>query len=211
MKDFINPDFKAEICRTELDEFKTLLSTGTKLKERRDILPFFGQRKHLSTYIGSYVTDILYSDRIAYEYELYGDFSVDLVVGDSKRKCYLFVEFETGANTSMFRKKGGKDTLEWSPAFERGFSQIVDWFWILDDMRNTGHFRNKFGSNQARIWAMLVAGRDSLLQEREKLRLRWREEKVVINSNRIFCLTYDALCQDLDERMKFESVHWAST
>lgn len=211
MKNFINPDFKAEICRTELNEFKTMLSTGTKLEERRDILPFFRQRQHLSTYIGAYVTDILYFDRIAYEYELYGDFSVDLVVGDSKRKRYLFVEFETGTNTGMFRKKGKKDTLEWSPAFEHGFSQIVDWFWILDDMRNTGHFRNKFGSNQVRIWAMLVAGRDSILQEREKLRLRWREEKVLINSNSIFCLTYDALCQDLDERMEFESVHWAST
>ena len=88
---------------------------------------------------------------------------------------------------------------------------MIYWFWILDDMKNTAHFRNKLGSDQPRIWAMLVAGIDSAFQERERQCLRWREEKTLINSNRIFCLTYDGLCQDLDERMNFEKATWRST
>ncbi|GAI27682.1 unnamed protein product, partial [marine sediment metagenome] len=129
MKDFINPHFSPATCSTEIEAFKTLLSTKNNLEERRDILPFFKERIHLSTYIGTYVPDIRNFDRIAYEYELWGDFSVDLVVGDSQKSHYLFVEFESGNKDSMFKKKYGKQTLEWSPALERGFSQVIDWFW----------------------------------------------------------------------------------
>lgn len=211
MKDFINPKFIPAICRKELDEFRTLLLAKSDLEERRDILPFFKNRKHLSAFLGSYIPDIVYFDRLSYEYELFGDFSVDLVVGDSQKKCYVFVEFESGTATSIFRKRGNKDTLEWSPAFERGFSQIVDWFWILDDMKPTNHFRSKFGGDYVKIWAMLVAGRTAALQDRDKTRLDWRLDKVVVNSNKLICLTYDDLYQDLEERLTLESQYWAST
>ncbi|MBA7599675.1 hypothetical protein ES703_06712 [subsurface metagenome] len=211
MKAFKNPNFNPLICRKEIEEFKKLLYAKTDLQERADILPFFKQRKHLSTYIGTFITNMKSFDRIAYEFELYGDFLVDLVVGDSKRNLYLFVEFEAGTDTSMFCRKGKKSTLQWSPAFESGFSQIIDWFWILDGMRNTPDFRSTFGSSEARIFAMLVAGRSRVLEDAEIQRLAWREEKVVINSNRIFCLTYDALCTEMYERAEYESKHWEST
>jgi len=211
MKAFNNPHFNPQICKRELDEFKELLSARTNLQERTDILPFFKQRKHLSTYIGTFVTNMKSFDQIAYEYELYGDFSVDLVVGDAERNYYLFIEFEAGTDAAIFYRKGKKSTLQWSPVFESGFSQIVDWLWILDGMRNTPDFRNTFGSSEARIFAMLVAGRDSILGLAERQRLAWREEKVVVNSNRIFCLTYDALCRELCGRAEYESKHWRST
>lgn len=80
MKGFINPHFDPAVCRTEIDEFKTMLSVRSDLGERSAILPFFRKRTHLSTYIGTYVPDILSFDRIAYEYVLWGDFFADLVI-----------------------------------------------------------------------------------------------------------------------------------
>lgn len=211
MKNFENPHLDTKVLKSELKEFKDLLIARLELNERNDILTFFQQRRHLSTYIGTFVPNMKYFDRIAFEYELYGDFSADLVVGDSKSKIYLFIEFEAGTNKALFRKKGKKATPEWSPNFERGFSQIVDWFWALDGYRYTPDFRSTFGSSEAKIFAMLVCGRDSVLGPAEQQRLEWREDKVVVNSNRIFCLTYDELSQELSERVEYESNHWKST
>ena len=55
-----------------------------------------------------------------------GNFLSDLVVGDSVTQSYCFVEFEEAAPTSLFVSKPDISTPEWSPRFERGFSQIVD-------------------------------------------------------------------------------------
>ena len=143
MKTFIRFRFDLKRCRTELDEFKKLLDNHPTLDERRDILPFFREREHLSAFIGSYFApSIENSDRLAFEYSLFGDFFCDLVVGDSARGVYCFVEFEDATPTSIFESRGQKATLEWSSRFERGFSQIVDWFWKLDDMRGTIEFKS---------------------------------------------------------------------
>ncbi|MEQ8960543.1 MAG: DUF4263 domain-containing protein [Coleofasciculus sp. C2-GNP5-27] len=57
--------------------------------------------------------------------------------GDSVKKAYCFVEFENADSNSIFVDKPGKSSPEWSSRFEKCFSQIIDWFWKLDDLEKT--------------------------------------------------------------------------
>jgi hypothetical protein len=202
MKAFEPLQWDAGQCRKELVALQKLLASSASLKEREDILPFFKARRHLSGYLASYHADIINCDRLAYEFDLFGDFACDVAVGDSERGAYGFVEFEDASPNSIFVKKRGKSSPEWSPRFDHGFSQLIDWFCKLHDMEKTDDFEAKFGGRSIRFFGLLVVGRTEPLAAREVRRLKWREERVVINSNKIRCLTFDQLCADLLARME---------
>lgn len=187
-------------CFFELNKFDRLLSEY-ELKESSDILPFFRENLHLSAYIASYVPEIARFDRIKHEFTFFGDFRADLVVGDSVNKAYCFIEFEDATRTSIFINKKGRSTPVWSPRFERGFSQIVDWFWKIDDFKNTVQFRSVFGSETIEVYGMLIIGRDSFLTDIDKARLNWRSNKVVVDSRKIICITFDELARDIRDRL----------
>ncbi|MCU0552441.1 MAG: DUF4263 domain-containing protein [Leptolyngbya sp. Prado105] len=140
MKNFEKFQFSPKLCRQELHKLKELLEMQDDLHENRAVLPFFQKNKHLSAFIGSHAAQIVQYDRLAFEYDLFGDFTADLVVGDSSRGHYCFVEFEDASKNSVFRQTN-RASSEWSPRFEHGFSQIIDWFWKLEDMRQTTKFR----------------------------------------------------------------------
>lgn len=201
MKDFIKFNFDPNQCKKELDDFKTLLDSRRQLDEKKDILPFFRKRKHLSAFIGSYISDILSFDLLAFEYSLFGDFASDLVVGDSVTNCYCFIEFENAGPSSIFRQKGEKATLEWSSRFEHGFSQIVDWFWKLSDMEGTVDFKSKFGRDYIKYYGMLILGRKEYLAYKEQMRLQWRIDKVLVDSHKVICQTFDDLYEQLERRL----------
>jgi hypothetical protein len=184
----------------ELSEFKALLDSRPELSERDDILPFFRQHRHLSLAVGLLSSNLSSLDRLAYEYDLFGDFSCDLVIGDSNRPAYTLVEFEDARAQSVFQA-GSKYTHEWGRRFEHGFSQLVDWFWKLEDQAKTNDFRNRLGDTNARFSAMLVIGRNQFLPERERQRLNWRLDRVIINSNKATCLTLDDLYEQLYEKL----------
>ena len=78
--DFCDIDIKQ--CLIELEEFENLLRDNKELNERKDILPFFKERQHLSACIGWYAPDN-FCNQIKHEFTLFGDFRADLVVGDS--------------------------------------------------------------------------------------------------------------------------------
>jgi len=193
--------FDSKLCRKELDEFKELLDNNPTLDERKDVLPFFRNRQHLSAFIGSYIQGLDNFDRLAFEYSLFGDFYCDLVVGDSEAGCYCFIEFEDASPTSIFEQKSKKATLEWSSRFEHGFSQIVDWFWKLADMENTTAFESQFGKGYIKYDGMLILGKSEDLAYKEQIRLQWRLDRVVVNSKKIFCRTFDELYKDLNRRL----------
>ena len=167
-------------CKKELKLFNQLLLTQS-LDERKDILPFFKKNKHLAAFIGSYIADINTFDRLAFEFPIYGDFVSDYVVGDSKSKNYCFIEFEDANKDSIFKKLKNKNNSEWSSRFEHGFSQIIDWFWKLSDMKKTDDFRNKYGIGHIRYFGLLIIGRDSYLTSEEVERLKWRLENIVVD------------------------------
>jgi hypothetical protein len=165
-------------------------------------LPFFRARNHLSAYLGSYHPGIVRYDLVAHELPLFGDFVCDLVVGDSKSKAFAFIEFEDAAPESIFVKKGAKATPEWAPRFEKGFSQLVDWFFKLHEQGPTPTFESLFGSRTVQALGLLVIGRTETLAPREVQRLWWRQEHVVVHSKQVYCKTFDQLCEDLLDRLK---------
>jgi hypothetical protein len=194
--------WKLSKCVKELKELRKLLLGSSALSERDEILPFFKERLHLSAFVGSFHEDLLNYNLVAHEYNLFGDFMCDLVVGDSANKGYGFVEFEDAAPNSIFVKKKGKASLEWAPRFERGFSQLIDWFYKLDDMEKTAEFAGRFGAPVVKYFGLLVVGKDESLKDKEARRLNWRQDKTLVNSNKIKCVTFDQLHDLLVERAK---------
>jgi Domain of unknown function (DUF4263) len=202
MKGFKDFKFDPRICRQELNELKFHLDSKFELSERKDVLPFFKQREHLSSFIGSYFPYISSFDKLAYEYDIFGDFKADLAIGDSESGWYGFIEFEGASETSIFDRKGGKITPEWSSRFEHGFSQVVDWFWKLLALENTREFISQFGSEFTGYEGMLIIGRSEGLEQRERDRLRWRRDRLIVNSKHIHCVTFDELYYHLDTRLR---------
>jgi hypothetical protein len=192
-------NFDPNECRRQVEELRDLLTAKKVLREKNDILPFFRARKHLSAYLGSY--DLNWYDRIAHEFRIEESFICDLIVGDSKERRYTFVEFEDATPTSIFVKREGKHTPEWSRRFEHGFSQLVDWFYKLDDIRHTTGFHTVFGTEPIDYTGLLVVGRHKSLDLRERRRLEWRTRYVQIQSQRVRCITFDQLCDDLLDRL----------
>lgn len=201
MKVFDTFAFDLAQCRRELDELQVLLNSQVTLAERAAILPFFRARRHLSAFIGAYFPYLARPDRLAFEYDLFGDFTCDLAIGDSATGQYCFVEFEDATSKSLFVAKGAKATLEWSERFEHGFSQVLDWFWKLNDMAPTSEFAHRFGL-LAGYEGMLIIGRSTGLALKEQNRLRWRRDRVMADSRRVHCVTYDELYQHLDAKLR---------
>jgi hypothetical protein len=196
--DSFNLDIKK--CLFELEEFENLLLNNKELKESKDILPFFKQRLHLSAFIGFYVPQIIRFNQIKHEFTFFGDFRADLAIGDSVNNTYCFIEFEDATEDSIFVEKG-RSTSDWSPRFEHGFSQIIDWFWKIDDFKNTSLARSIFGSENIEFYGILVIGRDDFLSEVDKTRLKWRLNKVLVDSRKVICITFDQFARDMRDRL----------
>ncbi len=138
-----------ERCRADLVAFGSLLERfrSEELKEREYILEFFRMHRNLAALVGCVDRNIGHVDRIAYEFDFFGDYAADLAIGDSRKREYCFVEFENAAADSIFKKVGKKATLEWSNRFDHGYSQIIDWFWKLHDLARTDTGQARFGHN----------------------------------------------------------------
>lgn len=201
MKRFDEHVFQIGACRQQLDELKTLLDSGDSLGENDRILPFFRARRDLCALIGSYHGRIVRFDRIAFEYDVFGDFVADLVIGDSENGAFNFIEFEDATPNSLFVKRGRKTTREWSSRLEHGFGQIIDWFYKLDDRRKSDDFADRFGMRSIDVSGTLIVGRDQHIDTGERFRLEWRRQHVIVNSKHIKCITYDELLSDLRNRI----------
>jgi len=132
-----------------------------------------------------------------------GDFSADILLGNKAKGVFCVVEFEDRKRDSIFKKRSARSTTEWSPRFEHGFSQLVDWFYTLDDFKKTERFARDFGHGHITFLALLILGRNAGVSESDRNRLRWRTEKVRVDSHSIECLTFDDLYAYLEMRMSF--------
>jgi len=133
--------------------------------------------------LGLFNPRTVWPDRIAWEYDIFGDFACDLVIGDWARREYCFVEFEDARSNSIFTRRSSKATREWGRRFEHGYSQIIDWYHKLDT-RPVPDLLSRFGHPEIRYEAVLVIGRQRHLNEGEQQRLRWRSEKVAVNNKK---------------------------
>ena len=140
-------------------------------------------------------------DGLKHEFDLGGQFRADLLVADKAHAQFLLVEFEDATRTSVFRTVKARATSEWGPRFEHGFSQVIDWLCFLAGQRDTPQFRAAFGDGEARFEYLVVVGRDSFLTEDERRRMRWRGDRVVVDSRIVRCLTFDQLLLDMERTM----------
>lgn len=140
MKELEEVVFDPVKCRKELNQLKKLLATSKTLVERKELQPFFRKKKQLTTFLGTYVPDIGPANRLAYEFPLYGNFTADIILGNAEVGDYCFIELEDASQSSILKRIPGKATKEWSPRFDQGCSQLIDWFYALDDMKKTFEF-----------------------------------------------------------------------
>jgi len=186
----------------DLDAFDALLGAKDALDERADILPFFTAHPHLTLCFGFYNARMARLDRLAYELSLFGMFRPDIIVGDWQRKAYCFVELEDAKPGSIFHATGRR-TSAWASRFQRGFSQVVDWFWLLDAQQDTPTFEAQFGRRSIQASGVLVLGRDHFLDAADRQRFEWWRDHVIVASRAVVCLTYDQLARDFRERLHF--------
>jgi hypothetical protein len=200
MPDFEPHVFDPRACRDQLQELEDLLESSGDLTETA-LKKFFAPRAHLRALVGELNSWVLSPDRLAWEYPIFGDFRCDFAIGDWAQKAYTFVECESAQSRSLFVKQGKKATRAWSPHFDAGYSQIIDWFGKLHTMTDTPDMEARFGARSIRYTGVLLVGRDQHLGAGEPLRLAWRREHVVVNSKHIVCLTYDQLVNVLQFRL----------
>jgi hypothetical protein len=189
-------DLDWAICRDQVQQLKALLDSSPDLGEGsfRDL---FQSSSHLRALIGRYNPSLALPDRLAWEYPIFGDFRCDFAVGDWERKAYTFVECEDARPNSLFVNQGARAARAWSSHFERGYSQIVDWFYKMHVMTDTPDMEARFGKRAIRYAGVLIICRDQHMRDGEELRLEWRQEHVVVNSKHVYCVTYDQLIRDL--------------
>jgi hypothetical protein len=199
--DFRRLTFNAQQCQHDLVDLNTLLTAPT-LDERAHILPFFKAHPHLSLFLGQYNLGITTPDILAYEMDLFGHFSADLVVGDWTRKKYCFVEFEDAKPDSIF-KPTSRRTTRWSDRFEAAFSQIVDWTWLLAANEGSDMFERMFGARSIEASAIIVLGRDSGITAADRFRWEWRRRHIRVYSQIILCYTFDELARDLHDALNY--------
>lgn len=197
-KDFTDVVFNLTEFTKELDLFRNLLHSRPVLAER-DIQALFKQSLHLTAYIGTVLNlKVGVARQVAYEFELMGDFAADIVFG-SREKQFCFVELEDGDPKSVLDKVGKKGTKEWGRRFEHGFSQIVDWFCLLDGNKQTPKCQQHFGYGHIDFVGLLLIGRNEGLDADDLRRLRWRKHNIIVDSHPVVCMTYDDLYTDLRE------------
>jgi hypothetical protein len=125
-----------------------------------------------------------------------------VLLGSKSANKFCIVEFEPGKEGAIFKKDKRKNP-EWSSRFEHAFSQIVDWFYALEDAANTRDFQATFGGGEITFASLLVMGRNSELDDSKRRRLAWRTKKVLIDSNKVTCITFDQLHDALKEKFEF--------
>ncbi|OWK46912.1 Shedu anti-phage system protein SduA domain-containing protein [Fimbriiglobus ruber] len=193
-------------CRIETDEFGDLLRTKAELSEKYDIQPFFKSRVQVSAFVGSFMLNIGPATHICFEYNFFGDYAADLVLGDKAHRRFCVVEFEDGRLQSIFRPSPSGNSRVWSPRFEHGFSQIIDWYTMLDDLKKTERFKRDFGDGHIRFSAMLIIGRDTgITDPHDQFRLDWRADKVSVDSNNVICVTFDELYRHMDRHLRLNT------
>lgn len=194
--------FDPAAFRQELNDLDSLLKAKSDLKEREDIIPFFKTRKHLTAYIGTLYLRVAVATEVCFEFNISGNFAADVLLGSRAANQFCIVEFEPGNEGAIFKKQNRKNP-EWSARFEHAFSQIVDWFWALEDQRESQDFRTTFGDGEITFASLLIMGRTASLDDAKKRRMTWRTKKVLVDSNKVICITFDDLYAALKEKYEF--------
>lgn len=203
MKELDSVVFDRVRCRQELDRLQALLASKTEFSERDDLLPLFKSCSQLAAFIGSIIPGIGPASRLAYEFDVFGNYTADLMIGNPEKKAYCAIEMEDARPNSILNQTTGRAAKEWGRRLEHGFGQLVDWFFSFDDLKRSSAFTNHFGYGHIEFFGLLLVGRSADLTENDRTRLRWRSDRVSINTHKVYCLTYDELSEALNSQWEF--------
>jgi len=208
MKTFEALSLDVATLKFNLSELETWLAIGGHLAERKHISPFFKARPQLCAALGLLTNAVEVPDRWANELDLFGDFTCDIAVGDSGANAYGLIEFEDAKANSIFCPlPKGKTMKRWSPRFEHGFSQLVDWAWRLSTEGETSDaFGRIFGRDNPTIHLLLIIGRDAGMTDDDHKRLRWRANHTSLGRFRISCFTFDGVLHSIRRKISLASV-----
>lgn len=192
---------KSTQCKNELDEFENLLNTHSEIDETI-LLDFFKSRPQLILLMGR-VVGIDAPKKFNNELPLIGKFRADFVVASESMLEFAFIEFEDGKSGSIFNRKVNKKTLvhSWASRFEKGYSQVVDWFLHLAVHNKTQSMKSEFGHYEIKYKGALIIGRkSSLLRGDCNERFEQRRSKSLIDSKHITCYTFDELYEAMADQ-----------
>lgn len=178
-----------------------LLSSDLEETGSGSLQEFFAARPNLLLLIpGAFISDLLPAAYLA-QCSILHEFRADYAVANNERSKFIFIEFEHAKEHSIFAVKAttkAHQSYQWSRSFEHGFSQIVDWYYRLDDYHRTARMQEHFGVLAIRYVGLLVIGRDCFLQRAGLTqRFEWRRRHTVINSLHVHCVTFDELAREL--------------
>lgn len=146
-------------------------------------------------------------DLFAEELGILGTFRADYMVGNSKHGEYLLIEMEPAEDVA-FKKNGKKSRREWGARLEHGFSQIVDWLWLMSTLLPSQQVVKSMFPNLQRFTGLLLIGRRDDMSEEELARLKWRSLKTKIADSAVLIFTYDDLISFIEEELEYiKSAH----
>ena len=206
MKEFQPVAFELKQCRLELDGFRRLLAGKVELSEQNDLQPSLKSCRSLVALLGTQIPGISLADRFAFEFDVFGNYTADLVIGNSETGTFCAIEFEDAREGSVLHKAASRAQKEWGRRFEHGFGQLIDWFHAFDDHKNSAEFAKHFGFGHVTFYGALLIGRSAHLTDYDRARLRWRSDRVAVNTHKVYCWTYDELFEALDRQWQLFSL-----
>ncbi|MEC6798466.1 Shedu anti-phage system protein SduA domain-containing protein [Photobacterium sp. S4TG1] len=192
---------KSTQCKNELDEFESLLKNNSEIDETQ-LLNFFKSRPQLILLMGR-VVGIDAPRNYNNELPLIGKFRADFVVANGAMQEFVFIEFEDAKDNSIFTKKINKKTSvhSWAARFEKGYSQVVDWYLHLAANNQTQNMKSEFGHFEIKYKGALIIGRQSSLSRGDcNERFEQRRSKSLIDSKHITCYTFDELYEAMADQ-----------
>jgi hypothetical protein len=191
------------LIKHAISEFRILLNTHNELGEKEHLQPFF--KKHpilifLLAGLGRVSRSSV--DEYEFEFDLWQDLVCDIGIGDSAANKYCLIELEGAQKNSIFKNKP-KNYPKYSDRLECGYSQIIDWFFKIDEMKSISSIKRRFSGDYPRVNAVLIIGRAHFLTtDSERNRFNWRRDNTLIGAKSVNCLTYDELLTYFESKTK---------
>ncbi len=209
MLTLINYKFDISECERQIQDLESYLDDNLEIEETGEngLQKFFSDRPNLILLLGYWhfgLEPAFYKP----EANLFNnEFRADFMISDQQKRKFVFVEFEDAKADSVFKLKSQKTdsantSYEWSSRYEHGLSQVIDWYYRMDDYERTNKFEEYFGHRQVSYTGLLVIGRDKFIRQSGLMqRFRWRSSKTVIDSKPLHCMTFDQLLEELREKL----------
>jgi hypothetical protein len=201
--------FDINKCDQQIQELQHFLTANLAISESGEngLQRFFSDRPNLILLLGYWhfgLEPAFYKPEVSL---FSNEFRADFVVADRQKKKFVFIEFEDATENSIFKLKSkssdsANTSYEWSSRYEHGVSQVIDWYYRMDDYERTYKFEEYFGHREISYTGLLVIGRDKFIQQSGLMqRFRWRSSKTIINSKPLHCITFDQLLQESIEKL----------